>query len=403
VWTETTLSWDCANPNGEDTLTYDVYFGTDSSPTCVSTDQTKNTYDPGTLATDTTYYWKIDVSDGTHEVEGDVWSFTTTSIAGNILFEEDFETGDFSAHNWVLGGDASPFLQTEEVSEGNYAVQFGDIGDYQSSYLEVEVTLASDIAISFYRKTRSQGRSDHLQLYIDDAFAGEWSGDIGWHQVIREIPSGTHTLKWVYIKDSSISDYEDTVWIDDIKIVDNMYLGEEVNVPDSNLKLAILNYLGKNQWYTANVKEKLNIKKHKSVVFEKEDDEKEKMQDFLDYDSGKIYTKELIGLVELNASGRNVSDITGLEYLENVIYLQFYNNEISNIKLLKSLKRIKYLCLEHNNIEDIQPLVDNPGIGSGDSLYLSYNYLDLTEGSEDVQDIQELLDRGVNVEYEPQN
>ena len=94
AWTETILSWDCFDPNEEDTLTYDVYFGTDSSPTCASTGQTAKTYDPGTLATDTTYYWRVDVSDGTHEVEGDVWSFATGFEYNFATYTVTLEDGD---------------------------------------------------------------------------------------------------------------------------------------------------------------------------------------------------------------------------------------------------------------------------------------------------------------------
>jgi len=35
-------------------------------------------------------------------------------------------------------------------------------------------------------------------------------------------------------------------------------------------------------------------------------------------------------------------------------------------------------------------------------VYLNDNYLDLTPGSANMQDIQELIDRGVTVHYQPQ-
>jgi hypothetical protein len=38
---------------------------------------TENSYDPGGLQAGTTYYWRVDASDGTNVVNGDVWSFTT--------------------------------------------------------------------------------------------------------------------------------------------------------------------------------------------------------------------------------------------------------------------------------------------------------------------------------------
>ncbi len=35
------------------------------------------TYDPGPLAKETTYFWRVDEFDGTDTIKGDVWSFTT--------------------------------------------------------------------------------------------------------------------------------------------------------------------------------------------------------------------------------------------------------------------------------------------------------------------------------------
>ncbi len=71
------LSWTGGDPDG-DTVTYDVYFGTTSSPPKVASNQSLTTYDPGTLEYTTTYYWKI-ISWDSHGVstEGSIWQFTT--------------------------------------------------------------------------------------------------------------------------------------------------------------------------------------------------------------------------------------------------------------------------------------------------------------------------------------
>jgi hypothetical protein len=80
VSVDTILSWSCTDPDG-DPLTYDVYFGTLSNPSVVSSGQSGTTYDPGTLEEVTTYYWKIkaydDHSNNTMSTE---WSFTTIDL-----------------------------------------------------------------------------------------------------------------------------------------------------------------------------------------------------------------------------------------------------------------------------------------------------------------------------------
>ena len=53
----------------------------------------------------------------------------------------------------------------------------------------------------------------------------------------------------------------------------------------------------------------------------------------------------------------------------------------------------------NNIVNDISPLVNNEGFGPGDEIDMRENYLDLTEGSDDMQNIQELIDRGLDVDY----
>jgi len=72
------LSWQaCTDPDG-DSVTYDIYFGTSSSPPMVYAGNTTCTYDPGTMVGGDTYYWQI-VAKDTHGASnsGPVWSFTT--------------------------------------------------------------------------------------------------------------------------------------------------------------------------------------------------------------------------------------------------------------------------------------------------------------------------------------
>jgi|GEM_PF-631705 len=73
----TSLSWTCSDPES-DPLTYDVYFGTENPPAQVATGQSESTYDPGTLAYNTQYFWKVVAYDDQgNSTEGSVWSFST--------------------------------------------------------------------------------------------------------------------------------------------------------------------------------------------------------------------------------------------------------------------------------------------------------------------------------------
>jgi parallel beta-helix repeat protein len=83
------LSWSGGDPDAGDTVTYDVYFGTSSSPPLVSNDQLGITYDPGTLAYSTQYYWKIIAMDNHGpSTAGPLWDFTTTSADQVVTFPD---------------------------------------------------------------------------------------------------------------------------------------------------------------------------------------------------------------------------------------------------------------------------------------------------------------------------
>jgi glutaredoxin len=77
------MSWTGGGSPGL-TITYDVYFGTTSSPPKVSSNQSATTYNPGTLGYSTMYYWKVAAwADNGNYKEGPVWHFTTIANPNN--------------------------------------------------------------------------------------------------------------------------------------------------------------------------------------------------------------------------------------------------------------------------------------------------------------------------------
>ncbi|WP_258367509.1 SUMF1/EgtB/PvdO family nonheme iron enzyme [Mesotoga sp. TolDC] len=74
-----TLGWICNDPDG-DTVTYDVYFGTNSNPKMIVEDQSENMFTVSNLIYGTTYYWKIIAKESKGATtEGPIWKFTTRS------------------------------------------------------------------------------------------------------------------------------------------------------------------------------------------------------------------------------------------------------------------------------------------------------------------------------------
>jgi hypothetical protein len=148
VTTDPTLSW----TTGKFAAKHDVYFGTnyddvnDASRTndpyglLVSQDQDANTYEPGTLAFDTTYYWRVDEVNDAHTDKlwkGAVWRFTT----GNYLVLDDFEDYDNSCgrvyYTWKDGWkfDARPDCNVAAYAGNNTGATIGhDIWSLDSPY-----------------------------------------------------------------------------------------------------------------------------------------------------------------------------------------------------------------------------------------------------------------------------
>ena len=78
VWIEAIVKCNGGDPNSGDTVTYDVYFGTNSPPPLVKEDIGVPAYDPDTMEYGTTYYWQI-VSEDSQGLTttGPIWHFTT--------------------------------------------------------------------------------------------------------------------------------------------------------------------------------------------------------------------------------------------------------------------------------------------------------------------------------------
>jgi hypothetical protein len=75
---ETSLSWTGGDPDPEDIVTYDIYFGTTISPPKVISNQSTTIYNPGKLINITVYYWRIIAYDNNGATtSGPLWSFTT--------------------------------------------------------------------------------------------------------------------------------------------------------------------------------------------------------------------------------------------------------------------------------------------------------------------------------------
>lgn len=170
---------------------------------------------------------------------------------------------------------------------------------------------------------------------------------------------------------------------------------ESVEFEDRDLELAIREEIGKamGDIYPSDLKQVKNLK----VVAEEVED--------------LSVLKHCNNLKWIDFRYNKISDLSALSGLTNLEVLWLKGNRISDISPLSDLSHLRRLWLQGNNISNIQPLIDNfkvkdngkkVGLGKGDTVKLQDNKLNRSEGSKDLQDIQTLLDRGVEVEFHPQ-
>jgi len=179
AFTDATLSW--ASGGGVPT-SYDVYFGTSTTPPLVSDDQTGLTYTP-TLAANTTYYWQIVPRNDNGEAENcPVWSFKTPTAT---QLAESFESTTFPPSGW-----ANP----NSWSRGTSYKFHGTAGAYKSgsttaSYVlsGPKVTITSTSTLDFWAAGSSTTTAILQVIYSPDR--------VNWTQIGSDITyAATYTF-----------------------------------------------------------------------------------------------------------------------------------------------------------------------------------------------------------------
>jgi hypothetical protein len=170
VSTTPALSWTA----GSGAISHDVYFGLDS-PLPFFGSQAGSTFEPETLAEETTYYWRIDENGAEGTTTGIVWSFTTGSDPEPLwvqLSYDDFESGWGS---YTDGGrDCSLYTRGTYAHQGNNAVDIQDNSGTQSSFaytrgIDTDTPGFTQIEIDFWFKAISMdnSREDFQVQYYD--------------------------------------------------------------------------------------------------------------------------------------------------------------------------------------------------------------------------------------------
>lgn len=153
-------------------------------------------------------------------VEATELSSDTVAVEWNIRRYysgvEDFETGDFSANEWINDG-LYPWIITENAYEGSFAMKSSNENISNSfSSIEIEIEAKFDGIVSFYQKVSSEATFDNACFYIDDEQKSVVSGYSVWQYVEVPVTKGVHTYKWSYEKDGDLNIGDDNYHVDNI-------------------------------------------------------------------------------------------------------------------------------------------------------------------------------------------
>jgi PKD repeat protein len=126
------------------------------------------------------------------------------------------EAVDYPSLAFSLSGNANWFSQTSTTYYGGDAAQSGDIGNNQTSTMET--TISGKTSVKFYWRVSSESNYDYLRFYIDGVEQNRISGTVSWTQRSYTVSSGSHTLKWSFTKDGSVSSGSDCGWVDKLEL-----------------------------------------------------------------------------------------------------------------------------------------------------------------------------------------
>ena len=132
---------------------------------------------------------------------------------------------------FTTNGNANWQGQATVTKDGIDAAKSGAITDDQLTWMETTVNLANPATLSFWWAVSSEGDYDYLRFYIDTVEQAAISGTLNglgvdplpWEQKMYQLPAGTHTLRWEYSKDGSVSEGADAGWVDMVALCEGSY------------------------------------------------------------------------------------------------------------------------------------------------------------------------------------
>ena len=195
-YADTDLSWAA----GLNMIMQGVYFGTDADEVANAAGaapQMDTTFDPGQLAAETAYYWRVDTFNGSEWIKGPVWAFTTMpeipiSADPNLVAWWKLDEGaGTNALDWSGHGNHGKLFGPEWTTSGWLYDQDGALTFPGNSYVAIHNLSYNDpnsteVSVCAWVRTSDPNnqyiiafdRNEYFRLEIAGNGAG--NGQVGW-------------------------------------------------------------------------------------------------------------------------------------------------------------------------------------------------------------------------------
>ena len=140
----------------------------------------------------------------------------TLHVFSTPLANETFEGGSFHLTGWTQG--SKPWVFTsEEADGGSWSLRSNSsLTHNETSEITLTYTVTQTDSIRFRYKVSSEGNYDKFHFYLDNQEEITASGDVAWTRAAFALQPGSHTFRFSYTKDYSVSNGSDCSWIDNV-------------------------------------------------------------------------------------------------------------------------------------------------------------------------------------------
>ena len=139
--------------------------------------------------------------------------------------DDSFPPGGVMPVGWATspGANAGWVVASDSTNLGPNSLKSAIITDGQSAAIQVTGNFVAG-SVGFAYQVSSELGGDFFNFYIDDVAQFPQvpdpgvSGEVAWTSTSFPVSAGTHTFKWVYAKDPSVSTGSDAAWIDTVTL-----------------------------------------------------------------------------------------------------------------------------------------------------------------------------------------